>query len=257
MEMFEVGGCVRDEILGIKSKDIDFTVVLDPSEIVPRRAKSGKLIDQTPFEIMDAELQRRGFQIFLRTPEFLTIRARFPRPGGNLALIKNEWAGMTADFVLARKETTYSDGRRPDAVEPGTLLDDLSRRDFTMNAIAKDAQGNLIDPFNGRADIDAKIIRAVGNARDRIIGEDALRGLRAIRFSITKGFTIDLETFDVLDSAEFREALRSVSVERQREELDKMFKANTTRTMHALLVLGLVDTLFDNTGLRLMPTMKG
>jgi tRNA nucleotidyltransferase (CCA-adding enzyme) len=164
---------------------------------------------------------------------------------------------MTADFVLARRETTYSDGRRPDAVEPGTLLDDLSRRDFTMNAIAKDAHGNLIDPFNGRQDIADKVIRAVGNARDRIIGEDALRGLRALRFAVQKGFTIDQEVMLVLASDEFREAIRSVSTERQREELDKMFKVNTSKSMELLFVLNLVDTLFDNTGLRLMPTMKG
>jgi tRNA nucleotidyltransferase/poly(A) polymerase len=254
MEMFEVGGCVRDEILGLKSKDIDFTVVLEPGEVT--MFEELKIFD--PFDIMSHRLKAMGFEIFLETREFLTIRARFPRfSNGSGFVMRQAHSGMTADFVLARRETTYSDGRRPDAVEPGTLLDDLSRRDFTMNAIAKDAHGNLIDPFNGRQDIADKVIRAVGNARDRIIGEDALRGLRALRFAVQKGFTIDQEVMLVLASDEFREAIRSVSTERQREELDKMFKVNTSKSMELLFVLNLVDTLFDNTGLRLMPTMKG
>ena len=249
MEMFEVGGCVRDEILGIPSKDIDFTVVIEKNEI---------LGDTDPFVAMAGELRRQGFEIFLETPEFLTIRARFPRfSNGSGFVMRQAHSGMTADFVLARKETTYSDGRRPDAVEPGTLLDDLARRDFTMNAIAKDHTGNLIDPFNGRKDIADKVIRAVGNARKRIIGEDALRGLRAIRFAVQKGFTIDDEVCGVLGSAEFKRALRSVSTERQREELDKMFKIDTIHSLWLIDVFKLQDALFDNTGLRLMPTMKG
>jgi tRNA nucleotidyltransferase (CCA-adding enzyme) len=164
---------------------------------------------------------------------------------------------MTADFVLARKEGDYSDGRRPDRVEAGTLEDDLARRDFTMNAIAKDSHGRLIDPFDGRRDIADRVIRAVGNARDRIVGEDALRGLRALRFAVQKGFTIDHEVAKVLRSVEFRRALRSVSTERQREELEKMFKVDTIHSLWLIDHFRLNDTLFDNTGLRLMPTMKG
>ena len=243
MEMFEVGGCVRDEILGIPSKDIDFTVVM-------RQGCTGFGKGRGPFQRMVENLKGMGFEIFLETPEFFTVRARFPK--GNA-----KYKGLTADFVLARKEGTYSDGRRPDEVHLGTLKDDLARRDFTMNAIAKDAQGNLIDPFNGRKDIADKVIRAVGNARERIIGEDALRGLRAIRFAVQKGFTIDDEVCGVLGSAEFKRALRSVSTERQREELDKMFKIDTIHSLWLIDVFKLQDALFDNTGLRLMPTMKG
>jgi tRNA nucleotidyltransferase (CCA-adding enzyme) len=136
-------------------------------------------------------------------------------------------------------------------------MDDLQRRDFCCNAIAKDAQGNLIDPFNGQKDISDKVIRAVGNARDRIIGEDALRGLRAIRFAVQKGFDIDVEVMHVLVSGEFREAMRNISTERQREELEKMFKVDTVRSLFWIDFFGLTATLFENTGLRLMPTMKG
>lgn len=246
MEMFEVGGCVRDEILGLKSKDIDFTVVMRSNETNP--CFGG--VNGDYFATMRRKLEREGFEIFLETPEFFTIRARFPK--GNA-----KYKGLTADFVLARKEGTYSDGRRPDRVEVGTLKDDLARRDFTMNAIAKDRTGNLIDPFNGRRDIADRIIRAVGNARDRIIEEDALRGLRAMRFAVQKGFTIDTEVVKVLQSGEFRDALRNISTERQREELEKMFKVNTPASLLYIQGFGLTQALFENTGLRLMPTMKG
>jgi tRNA nucleotidyltransferase (CCA-adding enzyme) len=242
MEMFEVGGCVRDEILGLKSKDIDFTVVM-------RGGCTGFGPTRTPFARMVENLKGMGFEIFQERPEFLTVRAKFPKSNA-------KYKGMTADFVLARKEGTYTDGRRPDFVELGRLKDDLARRDFTMNAIAKDAHGNLIDPFNGRKDIADRVIRAVGKAEDRI-GEDALRGLRAIRFSVQKGFSIDNEVQAVLRSAEFRRSLRTISTERQREELEKAFKADTVHTVQLLMGLDLLDTLFDNTGLRLMPTMKG
>lgn len=235
MELFLVGGAVRDEIMGIDSKDWDFSVVA-PS-----------------FEEVERELRAGGFEIFLSTPEFFTIRARGPK---GFTFGGREFGTQTFDFVWARKDGTYSDGRRPDFVLPGTLHDDLSRRDFSVNAIAKDRHGNLIDPFNGRADIDARLIRAVGNARDRIIGEDALRGLRALRFSVTKGFGIDNEVTAVLKSQEFRQALRSVSTERIREELDKMFKVDTFKSLLLIQELRLEGTLFNDTGLRLMPTMK-
>lgn len=245
MEMFEVGGCVRDEILGLKSKDIDFTVVLETHE----RMNVENYITITPFRFMANRLREMGFEIFLESPEFFTVRARFPK--GNA-----KYKGLTADFVLARKERGYSDGRRPDVVELGTLKDDLARRDFTMNAIAKDRHGNLIDPFNGQADIAAKRIRAVGNAKDRLM-EDALRGMRALRFAVQKDFTIDHEVQAVLHSHQFKVALRKISTERVREELDKMFKINTLMSLFLLDQFGLDLVVFDDTGLRLMPTMKG
>jgi len=260
MELFTVGGCVRDEILGIKSKDIDYSVVLSPDEIVPRRAKSGKMIEQTPFEIMENELRRRGFRIYQKKPEYLTIRAKFPNYNyADPAVIRLGPSGLDADFVLARKEGSYSDGRRPDAVEVGTLQDDLARRDFTMNAIAKDVDGNLIDPFGGQEDIRKGLIRCVGKPFDRILKEDPLRGLRAMRFSVTKGFEIDNDILLVLKSRHFKdEIVKTTKAERVREELEKMFAANTLDTVMLLTELGLIGTLFNNqTGIRLMPTMKG
>jgi tRNA nucleotidyltransferase (CCA-adding enzyme) len=249
MELFLVGGAVRDEIMGIKSKDWDFSVVL--SEFNVRDARFWGLTD---FEFMRDRLVRRGFEVFVDTPEFFTLRARGPK-GFTFAGV--DFGNQTFDFVMARKESGYTDGRRPDAVEAGDLMDDLSRRDFTVNAIAKDRHGNLIDPFNGQQDIADKIIRAVGNARERIIDEDALRGLRALRFAVQKGFAIDEEVKDVLRSKAFQLALLSVSTERVKDELEKMFKVDTIRTLDLIQEFSLELVLFDNTGLRLMPTMKG
>ena len=160
MKMYEVGGCVRDEILGIPSKDIDFSVVLDEADMHTHARRDGGEIN--PFDLMVVKLQEMGFKIFLETPEHLTVRAQFPR-GRTYNDRGHDYGTNTADFVLARKEGTYTDGRRPDKVEPGTLMDDLRRRDFTMNAIAKDSDGTLIDPCNGQRDIDLRVIRAFGD----------------------------------------------------------------------------------------------
>ena len=251
MEIYTVGGAVRDELLGVKSKDIDYTVVLDPAEITPRRGKGGKIIPRTPFEVMEDELTRRGFKIFVRTPEFLTIRAQFPKSRFPGAIYHGE-PGLTADFVLARKESDYTDGRRPDKVEPGTLMDDLRRRDFTMNAIAKDTEGNLIDPFNGVQDIKDGIIRAVGSPRERF-QEDALRIVRAMRFAVTKDFEIETET--MLAMSELRRTVAGVSAERVREELTKMFNTNPMWTLDMLDTFGMLPIIFDM-GINFQPTLK-
>lgn len=231
MEIYEVGGCVRDEILGVKSKDIDFSVVLSPEDFP---AKGNVVSMPEPFEVMRNELRGQGFKIFLETPEHLTIRAQFPgkRPKGSP--FKDDIRGLTADFVLARKEGTYSDGRRPDSVEVGTLEDDLNRRDFTMNAIAKDTEGNLIDPHNGVQDINDGVIRAVGNAFDRL-NEDALRAVRALRFSVTKGFRIDKELEFAMGAAAVLDKIRNnIADERISDELSKMFRFDTLASLKAL-----------------------
>lgn len=230
MKIFEVGGCVRDEIMGVASKDIDFTVVLEPEDF-PREGDVVRVPD--PFEVMRNNLVTMGFKVFLETPEFLTIRAQFPVGDGGFDVsraggpINDGRKRLTADFVLARKEGTYTDGRRPDTVEIGTLEDDLARRDFTMNAIAKAADGSYIDPFNGRQDIAAGIISAVGDPFARL-SEDALRAVRALRFMVTKSMVVDpqlrfaMETQSVLDAV-----VNKISDERIAVELQKMFRFDT------------------------------
>lgn len=221
VKIYKVGGCVRDKILGIRSKDIDYSV------------------EAESYEEMKAYILGRG-KIFVEKPEYLTIRAMIN--------------GEAADFVLARKDGAYHDGRRPDTVELGTLHDDLARRDFTMNAIAEDENGNFIDPFNGIADIKAKVIRCVGNANDRL-KEDALRMLRAIRFVITKDFMMhdDIAKF-IFHNAEL---LQNVSEDRIRDELTKCFMANTLNTIIYLSTFGnLQNYIFKSTKIWLKPTSE-
>lgn len=231
MEFFEVGGCVRDEIMGVKSKDIDFTVVLNPGDFDDPTLTVGAETD--PFKVMENELKRRGFKIFLSTPEFLTVRAKFPNPKG-IVSIKNEWAGLDADFVLARKESTYTDGRRPDTVEPGTLMDDLARRDFTMNAMAKDADGNVIDPFGGMRDISMGLISAVGDPAERL-AEDALRAVRALRFMVTKRMKVDPGLRFAMQTEAVLHAIRTkISDERIAVEMQKMFRFDTVASLRLM-----------------------
>jgi tRNA nucleotidyltransferase/poly(A) polymerase len=217
--MYEVGGCVRDEILGIPSKDIDFTVVLAQHDWNPIGG-----LEFNPFQTMVDMLKKQGFTIFVTTPEFLTARGQFPKNHPT-------YPGMAADFVLARKESDYTDGRRPDKVIVGTLEDDLARRDFTMNAIAKDSEGGLIDPHSGLLDIRRKLVRAVGDPLERL-SEDPLRALRAIRFSVTKDFSIDRNLQDAMrEPAVFHGIVDHVSDERIADELSKAFRYDTVSSI--------------------------
>lgn len=234
-EFAEVGGAVRDRFLGLNSKDVDFVAV---------PTKQFDTADDA-FNALVEHLKETGFKVFLETPQFFTVRAQVPVWEFNLRERTN-----VADFVLARK-----DGPSSDFILPGTLMDDLERRDFTINAMAIMGE-ELIDPFGGREDLQNKLLRFVGNPRDRI-REDGLRVMRALRFSVTKGFDIDADTWDAVNSAFGAAMLRKVSIERVREELEKMFKADTRFTMKLLLELNeSVQWAIFRDGLRLMPTLK-
>jgi tRNA nucleotidyltransferase/poly(A) polymerase len=239
-DFFEVGGAVRDALLNLDNKDVDFAVVA-----------SDTTLDATDaFDALVAHLEAEGFRVFETKPEFLTVRAKCP--------VGHPLAARTdvADFVLARVDGPSSDGRRPDFVQPGTLLDDLARRDFTVNAMALAADGTLVDPFDGQSDLATMSLRFVGDAKQRV-AEDGLRVLRAFRFMVTKGFTPTDDTFAVLTSDFAASMLGSVSKERKRDELDKMFQFDTLGTLALLGTLPqpTLDAMFPD-GLRLMPTMK-
>jgi tRNA nucleotidyltransferase/poly(A) polymerase len=238
----EVGGAVRDRFLGVDSKDVDFVAV-------PTAPEAFSTADEA-FAALVADLKCQGFQVFLETPQFFTVRAQVPQ---NSPLRQRT---NVADFVLARKDGPSSDGRRPDFVLPGTLHDDLERRDFTVNAMAILPNGELVDPFGGRVDLKDNLLRFVGNPTDRI-AEDGLRVLRALRFSVVKGFDIELETWEAINTSFAAEMLQKVSIERVREELEKMFMANTPLTLGLLNDVsgGLRHAIFRD-GLRLMPTLK-
>lgn len=217
-EFFKVGGCVRDEIMGVKSKDIDYTVVY-------KRELFDEINKPTAgeaFNLMERFLLDKGYHIWLSIPDCFTIRAKFPEDHIN--------KGMTADFVLARKELGYISGTRRPMVTIGTLMDDLERRDFTMNAIAQAEDGTLIDPFDGQGDI---LRRTIKTPLDPFVtlDDDPLRILRAFRFAITKRFTCCSDLQDAMFKYDYATKMPVVSEERIREELFKCFKHDTYKTI--------------------------
>jgi tRNA nucleotidyltransferase/poly(A) polymerase len=239
-KFYLVGGTVRDEILGLKSKDIDYAVV--PSDELLGRIKSA----QDMFTMLVDYLKNQGFTIFLITPDCYTIRAKYP--------VGHAIEGMVADFVMSRKEVGYIENTRTPIIEPGTLYDDLLRRDFTVNALAKDDEGNIIDYFNGLKDLENKELRTPMDC-NITFNDDPLRILRAIRFHITKGFRIPDEMFWKIYVYPYDTKMHVVSTERIREELYKCFKFDTLKTLEVLdgFVI-LRNYVFRNNILWLKPT---
>lgn len=242
---YEVGGKVRDELLGLQSKDIDYVAVPNINEFITSDSYITSTIEQLFLNLKEF-LLKEGYQIFLETPSCYTIRAKFPK--GHI----NE--GIVADFVLARKEIGYKEGTREPIVVPGTLYDDLERRDFTVNAIAKDINGVLYDPFNGQQDLKDRVLRTPIKG-EITFSDDPLRLLRAIRFAITKDFIIDDSIHYFILNFNYDKSFSVVSEERIREELYKCFKFNTLKTITYLMrYLQLKKYIFNNTNLWLKPT---
>ena len=184
---YAVGGCTRDSIMGKSPNDWDITTSATPEQML---------------EIFAAEGIR-------------TIPTGLSH--GTVSVLLD---GVTYECTTYRIEGTYSDSRHPDFVSfTGDIRDDLSRRDFTVNAIAAHPNGEFIDVFGGISDIENKIIRCVGKPKERF-AEDALRILRAIRFSATLGFKIDKATFDAAFIT--KKGLANVSIERKMTEIAKM-----------------------------------
>ena len=216
MKIFEVGGCVRDFVLGVDSKDIDFTVVLDDTN---------QTVDEG-WDQMVSFLKEEGFQIFLETKDCFTVRAKFP--------IGHVHEGLVADFVMARKEVGYILGTRKPILELGTLYDDLIRRDFTLNALARDMDGM------------------------KTMMDDPLRILRALRFSVTRGFEVSTDIMDAMKQPDILDKLKTTVIqERIREEITKMMKYDTLLTMKLLVdidrefINGFLEVVFrDNMWLK-------
>lgn len=239
-KFYEVGGKIRDELLGLTNKDVDYVAV--PTDEL---FKHGYTAEQM-FTVLLDYLHSKKFEVFLVTEDCYTIRAKFPEG--------YKYQGV-ADFVMARKEVGYVPGTRIPIVKPGNLYDDLSRRDFTINAMAKDPDtGEIIDYFTGRDDISNALIRT---PLDPIVifDDDPLRILRALRFAVTKRFTIWQETWDAMVNYDYHNKMSVVSEERIREELIKCFKCNTIRTLTYLeYIPRLRDYIFSKTNLWLKPT---
>jgi len=185
-EAYAVGGCVRDSILGRHPDDWDLTS--NASREVLEKLFSG------------ASVVNR-----------------------QLGVMRIKEGSVTADIAAYRIDGEYTDYRRPDAVIfTREIGEDLKRRDFTMNAIAVSPERGVVDPFCGRADIDKKLIRGIGDPHIRF-EEDALRILRGIRFSAQLDFQIDQPTLRAME--EKAELLEYISIERIREEFTKTITA--------------------------------
>lgn len=251
-KFYEVGGKIRDELLGLTNKDVNYVAV--PSEELLRNIEEAQcLVDgiypntaNAVFTMLESHLRKEGFEIFLVIPECYTIRAKFPEG--------YKYQGV-ADFVMARKEVRYIPNTRTPIVEPGNLYDDLSRRDFTVNALAKDPDtGEIIDYFGGLKDIKEKLLRT---PLPPIVtfDDDPLRILRGIRFSITKRLRVSEGMWQAMKAYDYFDKMPVVSEEKIREELTKCFKCNSSLTIGWLSELtDLRDYIFKNTNLWLKPT---
>ncbi len=239
-KFYEVGGKVRDEILGLESKDVDYVAV--PSDKLLQDFDTA----ESMFSMLEQYLRDEKFEIFLITADCFTIRAKFPKD--------HKYSGV-ADFVMARKEVGYIPGTRTPIVKPGTLYDDLERRDFTLNALAKDEDGTIIDYFNGRLDLERKVLITPKSCKETF-NDDPLRILRAIRFSITKGFSLKFLDY-YINNYDYENKMGVVSTERIREELLKCFKHDTLKTLEMLYYFPtLKNYIFENKLLWLKPTTE-
>lgn len=241
-DIYKVGGCVRDMFLGVDSKDIDFTFVLDDTDVTV----------EDGFLSMESWMKDEGFEIFLSTPEMFTIRAKFPK--------NDQYAGLCADFVMARREIGYVENTRKPILQPGNLYDDLIRRDFTLNALAEDIHGNIIDYFDGVIDLKNKNLKTPLDPKITFF-DDPLRILRCLRFKITKGFNIDDSIWIAMANPLILKKLETtVSAERIREELLKMMKYNTVESLKLFVTVekfipGFTELIFSK-GLWLKPTFE-
>jgi tRNA nucleotidyltransferase/poly(A) polymerase len=239
-KFYEVGGKVRDEILGLQSKDVDYVAV--PSDTLLEKYKSAHEM----FVILETFLTNEKFEIFLSTPDCFTDRAKFPKD--------HKYQGV-ADFVMARKEIGYVEGTRTPIVVPGTLKDDLGRRDFTVNAMAKDDNGEIIDLFDGMKDL-GKMVLSTPLPTKQTFDDDPLRVLRAIRFAITKGFSLKHLDY-YINNYNYETKMKVVSSERIREELLKCFKHDTMLTLDMLNDYPTLKRyIFENKLMWLKPTME-
>lgn len=181
-EAYAVGGCVRDSILGRNPDDWDITTSARPEQIKSFFKKT-----------IDTGIKH-----------------------GTVTVMMNHTGYEVTTY---RIDGEYKDGRHPESVEfSAKLVDDLKRRDFTINAMAYNESNGFVDEFNGIEDLNNHVIRCVGNPIERF-SEDALRMMRAIRFSAQLGFDIDSKTYAAI--VELAPAIRQVSMERVQVELAK------------------------------------
>lgn len=199
-EAYAVGGCVRDSLLSREPKDWDITTSALPVQVK-------KLFPRTA----DTGLQHGTVTVLCGREAF--------------------------EVTTYRIDGEYEDGRHPKDVSfTSSLLEDLKRRDFTINAMAFNEQAGLVDAFSGISDLQKGVVRCVGNPADRF-HEDALRMLRAVRFAAQLGFTVEPETADAIK--ELAGNLSKVSAERIQAELVQLLVSPHPQQMLQLYELGL------------------
>ena len=199
------GGCVRDALLNKEPKDYDVATSATPEQVV---------------------------ELF---PHAQTVGAHF----GVVVVKKGEHHVEVATF---RSDGEYLDGRRPESVTYASPEEDAQRRDFTVNGLFEDPlRGQIIDYVNGQADLQAKVLRAIGDPVQRF-EEDQLRLMRAVRFATVLGYQIDPQTWAAVKQLCSR--IRSVSMERLREEFSRiMLHKNRVRGFDLLVESGLMGHL--------------
>ena len=203
-----VGGCVRDLLMGRTPGDFDVCTSARPEQVMalfPRTVPTGV-------------------------------------KHGTVTVLTGDGPVEVTTF---RREEGYADGRHPDAVAfDAGLNEDLARRDFTVNAMALGAEGEVLDPFGGRADLERRLIRCVGDP-DRRFAEDALRMFRALRFAAQLGFEIEEDTLAAIR----RNARRAenLSGERVKAELEKILLSPRPERAGEALELGLLAHLGGST----------
>jgi tRNA nucleotidyltransferase/poly(A) polymerase len=208
------GGAVRDRLLGVRGGDVDVATSASPAQ----------------------------------------VQALFPRTilvGAAFGVVKVVRGPHVFDVATFRQDVGGTDGRHPEGVRPATLEEDVQRRDYTINGLVEDPwSGEVIDLVGGRADLERRVVRAIGDPAQRF-REDGLRLLRGVRFAARLGFQIEPATFAAMRAEGHR--LATISGERVREELERMLVHDSRRRAVELLdAAGLLPVILPE-----LPPMHG
>lgn len=205
-EAYFVGGMVRDQVLEIENEDIDITTNAHPEDVI-------KLFKK----VKETGKKYGSVTVFLEDHAF--------------------------EVTTYREEGRYTDSRHPDEIQFGdSLVEDLKRRDFTMNQLVMNESGEIFDHHNGLEDINNRLIRTIGNASRRF-EEDALRILRALRFCAKLGFNLEDETKKAMKTK--ATLLQSLAIERVMQELSKIIRGPyRNKAIEYMLDLGIADVLY-------------
>lgn len=214
-ELYLVGGCVRDLLLGQEPKDYDLCTNLTPEEVK-------NSIKHKRWSVWDSGIKH-----------------------GTVTVV-DTYTKMSFEITTYRQDGKYSDGRHPDSVNFTTSLEeDLKRRDFTINSFAYDFRAHILCMLDSSylKDLENGVIRCVGDATARF-SEDALRILRAFRFAAQKGFILNTATYEAAKAC--APLLEKISKERIRDELTKLLLSDNPRLLELLICAGVEPYIFNS-----------